>query len=108
MWLVCRTCFHHRIIFVCQTLEHTHTQTHRYANRVKISPSRSYVAVPLETSNGGGFAIVNVTNVRDMNIEYILRSGVGRGVNDTVYALEWVDSNLYVAATDGILRVYSV
>eukprot|EP00938_MAST-03A_sp_MAST-3A-sp1_P000470 g470.t1 len=80
-----------------------------YANRVKISPSRSYVAVPLETSHGGGFAIVNVTNVHDMNIEYILRSGVGSGVNDTVYALEWVDSNnLYVAATDGILRVYSL
>ena len=66
------------------------------------------MAVPLETSNGGGFAIVNVTNVRDMNIEYILRSGVGSGVNDTVYALEWFDSNLYVAATDGILRVYSL
>ena len=109
VWLVCRTCSRCVIITHTRTRKHTHTHTYRYANRVKISPSRSYVAVPLETSHGGGFAIVNVTNVHDMNIEYILRSGVGSGVNDTVYALEWVDSNnLYVAATDGILRVYSL
>jgi len=86
-----------------------------YANRVKKfmrqgSSSSSRVAVPLEVKYGGGFAIVNITNVRDMKIESIIRSGVGSGVNDTVYALE-VGKNanlIYVAATDGVLRVYEV
>ena len=85
-----------------------------YANRVKRSSRFEHiVATPLETSNGGGFAILNVTNLNQMSVDYVLKHGVVEGgektnVNETVYALEFVESKLYVAATDGILRVYQL
>lgn len=80
------------------------------ANRVKLALRSRLAFIPLETSDGGGFGIVDVSDVSNLSMACDVIAVKGASANDTTYSLE-VDATeqyVYVAPTDGLLRVYAV
>lgn len=79
-------------------------------NRVKLAYRSALAVLPLETPRGGAFGIVDISNVFNLSMACDVVDIQGAGENDTTYALELdsTESYIYVAPTDGTLRIYSL
>lgn len=80
------------------------------ANRVKLATRSKLALLPLEISDGGAFAIVDIADVSNVTLACDVIHIPGANANETTYALELGASEayIYVAPTDGTLRVYAI